>query len=84
MPRKQHCKPGASDVAALDIGLPDLSGHELADLMRKTGRNPDARYVALNGFGQEVDKERSAAAGFAAHLVKPIGFEALGKLLGVS
>ncbi|MGF6275850.1 CheY-like chemotaxis protein [Massilia sp. UYP11] len=53
-------------------------------MMRKTGRNPDVRYVALSGFGQEVDKERSAAAGFAAHLVKPIGFEALGKLLGVS
>lgn len=72
------------DLAVLDIGLPDLSGHELADLMRKTGHNPEARYVALSGFGQEVDKELSAAAGFAAHLVKPIGFEALGTLLGVS
>ncbi|KAK0349400.1 hypothetical protein LTR94_033279, partial [Friedmanniomyces endolithicus] len=56
------------DLAVLDIGLPDLSGHELADLMRKTGHNPEARYVALSGFGQEVDKELSAAAGFAAHL----------------
>lgn len=72
------------DLAVLDIGLPGISGHELADLMRETGHNPDARFVALSGFGQDGDKERSAAAGFAAHLVKPIGFEAIDKLLAGS
>lgn len=72
------------DLAVLDIGLPGISGHELARLMRETGHNPDVRFVALSGFGQEGDKERSAAAGFAAHLVKPIGFEAIDKLLAGS
>lgn len=70
------------ELAVLDIGLPGISGHELADAMRKTGCNGDARYVALSGFGQEVDKERSAAAGFAAHLVKPLATDALDVLLG--
>ena len=72
------------DLAVLDIGLPGISGHELARLMRETGHNLEARFVALSGFGQEGDKERSAAAGFAAHLVKPIGFEAIDKLLAGS
>lgn len=72
------------DLAVLDIGLPGISGHELARLMRETGHNLEARFVALSGFGQEGDKERSAAAGFATHLVKPIGFEAIDKLLAGS
>ena len=70
------------DCAVLDIGLPGITGHELAQLMRASGSNPQVRYVALSGFGQDVDKERSAAAGFAAHLVKPLAPEALGALLG--
>jgi signal transduction histidine kinase/CheY-like chemotaxis protein len=65
------------ELAVLDIGLQGMSGYELADLMRASGRNPQARYVALSGFGQELDKERSAAAGFAAHLVKPLTPETL-------
>jgi PAS domain S-box-containing protein len=69
------------DLAILDIGLPDMSGHELAARMRDTARNRQVRYVALSGFGQEMDKERSAAAGFAAHFVKPLLPEALGTLL---
>lgn len=72
------------DLAVLDIGMPECSGYELADLMRKSGSNPNVRYVALTGFGQDIDKARSAAAGFAAHLVKPLGFEALRTLLGTS
>ena len=65
------------DLAILDIGLPEISGHELAVIMRETGHNVAMRYVALTGFGQEVDKERSAAAGFTAHLVKPLKLEEL-------
>lgn len=72
------------DLAVLDIGMPERSGYELAELMRESGRNPDVRFVALTGFGQDLDKERSAAAGFAVHLVKPLGFDALRLLLGTS
>jgi PAS domain S-box-containing protein len=73
----------AFDCAVLDIGLPGMSGHELATYMRRTGCNPGVRYVALSGFGQEADRQRSADAGFAAHLVKPLAPDALGSLLGM-
>jgi CheY-like chemotaxis protein len=49
--------------------------------MRGSGVNATVRYVALSGFGQALDKERSAAAGFSAHLVKPLAPEALAALL---
>lgn len=62
----------AIDLAVLDIGLPGITGYQLADLMRESGHNSQVRFVALTGFGQQFDKERSAAAGFAAHLVKPV------------
>ncbi|WP_175424725.1 hybrid sensor histidine kinase/response regulator [Pseudoduganella umbonata] len=70
------------DLAILDIGLPEISGHQLVGLMRESGRNANARYVALTGYGQDADRERSGAAGFALHLVKPLAPEALEKLLG--
>jgi len=60
------------DLAILDIGLPGMSGYELADLMRKSGCNPDVRYVALTGFGQQSNKEQSISAQFCAHFVKPV------------
>lgn len=68
------------DLAILDIGLPGISGYELADLMRESGCNTDVRYVALTGFGQQFDKERSASSNFAAHLVKPVN---LGEIVAV-
>ena len=69
------------DLAILDIGLPGKNGYELADMMRASGCNAGVRFVALSGFGQALDKERSAAAGFEAHLVKPLTPEALGALV---
>jgi PAS domain S-box-containing protein len=69
------------DLAILDIGLPSISGYELADLMRESGGNTDMRYVALTGFGQRLDKERSTSAKFAAHLVKPINLSDIAALL---
>jgi CheY-like chemotaxis protein len=69
------------DFAILDIGLPGMNGYELADQMRKNGNNAGARYVALTGFGQKLDTERSAAAGFTGHLVKPVNLHELAGLL---
>ena len=68
------------DLAILDIGLPGISGYEFADLMRESGCNTEVRYVALTGFGQPPDKERSASSNFAAHLVKPVN---LGEIMAV-
>lgn len=70
-----------ADLAILDIGLPEMTGHELAAAMRGNGRNPRARYAALTGFGQDADRERRAAAGFVTHLVKPLKLEDLETLL---
>jgi PAS domain S-box-containing protein len=72
------------DLAILDIGLPEMTGHELVGLMRESGRNPAVRYAALTGFGQEADRERSAAAGFVMHLVKPLKLADLEVLLSAS
>ena len=58
-----------------------MTGHELATAMRENGRNPGVRYAALTGFGQDADRERSAAAGFVTHLVKPLKLEDLEALL---
>ncbi len=60
------------DLAILDIGLPGMDGYELAiELRRKPGFG-NTRLVALSGYGQPADQARSRAAGFVAHLVKPI------------
>jgi CheY-like chemotaxis protein len=57
----------------LDIGLPDLSGYEVARRMRAmTGFKPAARLIALTGWGSDEDRRQAAAAGFDAHLVKPV------------
>jgi CheY-like chemotaxis protein len=58
-----------------------MNGYELADAMRAGASNPHARYLALTGFGQQFDKDRSALAGFAAHLVKPVDLQKLVALL---
>jgi CheY-like chemotaxis protein len=68
-------------VAILDLGMPDLSGFEVAALLRSTLSNPPA-LIALTGYGRSGDRRRSEAAGFAAHLIKPVDVRALLGLLG--
>jgi CheY-like chemotaxis protein len=60
----------APEVALLDIGLPAMDGYELAERIRAT--HASVRLIALTGYGQETDRERTRAAGFDAHLVKPV------------
>ena len=64
------------EVAILDIGLPVMSGYELAARMLAGGAT-GCRLVAVTGYGQEGDRSRSAAAGFDVHLVKPVKIDAL-------
>ncbi len=69
------------DAVLLDIGLPGLDGYEVARRLR-TMPGPDrARLIAVSGYGQESDRQRSRAAGFDAHLVKPVDLAALRSLL---
>jgi len=60
----------APEVAVLDIGLPVMDGYELGARIRS--QVPSCRLIALTGYGQMEDRTRSAATGFAAHLVKPV------------
>ncbi len=65
------------DVVLLDIGLPRLDGHEVARRLRQQDWGRDVVLVALTGWGQAPDREASVAAGFDAHLVKPVEHEVL-------
>ncbi|HEU4780404.1 MAG TPA: ATP-binding protein, partial [Steroidobacteraceae bacterium] len=70
------------DVVLLDIGLPRMDGYEVARRLRHSLLRKGAVLIALTGYGQAEDRERARAAGFDAHLVKPVDLDALGKLLG--
>jgi CheY-like chemotaxis protein len=70
------------DVAFVDIGLPDISGHEVAARMRAVRPLGTMVIVALSGRSQAADIERSVAAGMDMHLVKPIGYDSLRRVVG--
>ena len=60
------------DVAILDIGMPGMSGYEVAQQMRREAWGAGIVLVAITGWGQEEDKRRARAAGFDHHLTKPV------------
>ncbi len=68
------------DLAVIDVGLPGIDGYEVARRLRAEVRGP-LTLVALTGYGMAEDRERSRAAGFDLHLVKPIDPAALRSLL---
>jgi signal transduction histidine kinase len=63
------------EVALLDLGLPVMDGFELAQRLRADERFSSTRLVAVTGYGTEADRERTKAAGFDGHMVKPIDIE---------
>jgi signal transduction histidine kinase/CheY-like chemotaxis protein len=65
----------APEVALLDIGLPVMDGYEVARRLRETPGCQHTRFIALTGYGQESDRERSRRAGFYEHLVKPVDLD---------
>lgn len=69
------------DVCLLDIGLPDMDGYELVQRLQAMNKAQKVVAVAITGYGQERDKQRSAAAGFNYHLVKPINVRHLTDIL---
>lgn len=71
-------------VALLDLGMPKLDGYEAARSIRRQSWGQKIMLVALTGWGQQEDKRRSREAGFDAHLVKPIDFDALEELVASS
>ena len=69
------------DVVFLDLGMPGMSGYEVASAVRADTRYAAVRLVALTGWGGEADRERTAQAGFDAHLTKPATVEAIEDVL---
>jgi CheY-like chemotaxis protein len=66
------------DAAVLDIGLPGMTGHEVARQLRTLDDpNRKLHLIALTGYGQDSDKQLCVEAGFDAHFVKPIRLENL-------
>jgi signal transduction histidine kinase len=69
------------EVAILDIGLPGLDGYEVARRIRARADGDPVRLIAVTGYGRDEDRERAREAGFTAHLVKPVEFSALQRVL---
>jgi PAS domain S-box-containing protein len=72
---------GHPDIALLDIGMPKLSGYEVARQVRQGSLGRSVTLVAVTGWGQESDKARALAAGFNHHFTKPIETERLNELI---
>jgi CheY-like chemotaxis protein len=73
----------AFDAYVLDIGLPGMDGHELARRIRALPGRAGALFIALTGYGQQQDRDASAAAGFHYHFVKPANVDALARALEI-
>jgi signal transduction histidine kinase len=69
------------DVALIDIAMPGMDGHEVARRLRTKKNGKAMRLVAISGFGQPADRQRSLDAGFDAHLTKPFAIDALADFL---
>jgi PAS domain S-box-containing protein len=69
------------DVVLCDIGLPGMSGYDVAGMMREEPRQTRPLLVAVTGYGGEEDRRRSHEAGFDFHMTKPVDPAALEKLL---
>ncbi|MFC3457356.1 hybrid sensor histidine kinase/response regulator [Massilia haematophila] len=70
------------DYAFLDIGLPQMSGYDLARGIRKLSCGAMTALIAVTGWGQEKDRQLAFEAGFDHHMVKPVRFEQIEEILG--
>lgn len=75
----QHLRTEEVRLAFIDIGMPEMDGHELIRLLRNEGYEGPA--YALSGYGSEDDRERAIEAGFTGHLTKPAGAADIKKVL---
>jgi CheY-like chemotaxis protein len=71
------------EMIFLDIGLPQMDGYEVARRLRVNSDHGPLRLVALTGYGQQEDRDRSHAAGFDDHLVKPVSPQALEQIFAL-
>ena len=76
-----HAEEFLPDVVLLDIGLPILNGYEVAQRIRESAWGASMFLIAVTGWGQEEDRQRSSEVGLNMHMVKPVEPSALEKLL---
>lgn len=69
------------DLVLLDLSMPSLTGYEAIERLRDAARNVALVVAAVTGFGQARDRQRTRAAGFDAHLTKPVGLAELESVL---
>ncbi len=69
------------DVVFSDISMPGMNGYELAKHIRANDATKDVHLIAMTGFGQPTDRQRAISAGFDDHIVKPVDFTVIEKLL---
>ena len=75
------CAERPPDVLVIDIGMPGLDGYQTAEAIRALPCTPPPLLIALSGWGQPADRDRSLRAGFDLHLVKPVDVDALRRAL---
>jgi len=68
-------------VVLLDLGMPGMDGLQTAERIRALPTGPSVNLIAVTGWGQERDRQRTEAAGFIAHLTKPVNTDQLEALL---
>jgi signal transduction histidine kinase/CheY-like chemotaxis protein len=69
------------DLILLDLGMPGMNGYEVAVQIRADSATRSATIVALTGWGQTADREKTSASGFDAHFVKPCDLDVLNRLI---
>jgi DNA-binding response OmpR family regulator len=69
------------EVIVLDLGLPDLSGYDVARLIRQDAQLAQVVLIALTGWGQEEHRRRALEAGFDHHVTKPVDLDEFASLL---
>ena len=69
------------DVVLLDLSMPGMDGYEVARSVRAEPRGQDVRLIAITGWGQKEDRDKTSSLGFDAHLVKPVDLQELKKVL---
>jgi PAS domain S-box-containing protein len=77
----EKLKTGRPEIALIDVGLPGMDGYEVARAARRGPADARPYLVAVTGYGQSSDLERARAAGFDAHLVKPVQYAQLRRLI---
>jgi CheY-like chemotaxis protein len=72
------------NVALLDIGLSGLNGYEVATRIRQQAGIEGIVLVAITGYGQESDRQMATEAGFDQHLLKPVDFDRVQRILATT